>query len=263
MAATTEWMRRSARSMHARPDRGWVRDMAIQKIDRKKIWEEVADKMQALIISGFWQKGERLPGEVQLAKEFGVSRSTLREAIRQLSSKGLVQVRHGEGTFVWYPEADEFMSPLLPRLIMDREDITSIMEARSMVEVETARLAALRRTDEELARLQELFEQMKESVHDRKRFAKKDHAFHKQVALAAHNPIIIKIYEAVEVFLVSQQLRIVDLADALERGVSDHQVILGAITNGDGPAAAEAMLNHIKHTQAAVNKRSEILVADT
>ena len=90
--------------------------MAINKIRRKKVWEEVAEELQRLIVDGHWQKGEQLPSEIELAKEFGVSRSALREALRSLSSMGLVQLRHGEGYFVWYPEVEAFLNPLMPRL---------------------------------------------------------------------------------------------------------------------------------------------------
>ena len=74
--------------------------MGINKIRRKKVWEEVAEELQRLIVSGHWEKGERLPSEVELAKEFGVSRSALREALRSLSSRGLVQIRHGKTRLV-------------------------------------------------------------------------------------------------------------------------------------------------------------------
>ena len=130
--------------------------MAINKIRRKKVWEEVAEELQRLIVDGHWQKGEQLPSEIELAKEFGVSRSALREALRSLSSMGLVQIRHGEGNFVWYPEAEDFLNPLMPRLLADREDVLAIMEARSMVEVKTAMLAAQRATPEMLAEMEKL-----------------------------------------------------------------------------------------------------------
>ena len=125
-----------------------------------------------------------------------------------MSSNGLVQIRHGEGSFVWYPEVEEYLNPLMPRLLVEREDVLAIMEARSMVEVRTARLAAERATPREVKELAALLEKMEASKDDRREFAKLDHRFHKQVAVATHNKVIIKIYEAIEVFL-SQQLEVV------------------------------------------------------
>lgn len=235
--------------------------MAINKIRRKKVWEEVAEELQRLIVDGHWQKGEQLPSEIELAKEFGVSRSALREALRSLSSMGLVQIRHGEGNFVWYPEAEDFLNPLMPRLLADREDVLAIMEARSMVEVKTAMLAAQRATPEMLAEMEKLLEKMEASQYDREKFARYDHGFHKQIALATQNNVIVKIFEAIEVFLVSQQLEIVSYTDAVERGITDHRAIMAAIRAGDPEQAAEAMNAHMERTYKAIleNTRKEEL----
>ncbi len=226
--------------------------MTIKQIRRKKVWEEVAEELQRLIASGHWEKGEKLPSEVELAKEFGVSRSALREALRSLSSMGLVQIRHGEGNFVWYPEAEDYLNSLVARLMVDREDVLAIMEARSMVEVKTAMLAAERVTPELLSEMELLLEKMEASSDDRERFARYDHRFHKQIALATQNSVIVKIYEAIEVFLVSQQLKIVFYLDAIERGIKDHRAILSAIKAGDGELAAEAMNAHMESTYRAI-----------
>lgn len=234
-------------------------DVAIDKIPRRKAWQQVANQLQKLIVSGHWAKGERLPGEIELAKQFGVSRSTLREALRALSSAGLVQIRHGEGSFVWYPEVDNYLNSLMPQLLIEREDVLAIMEARSMVEVQTARLAAERATPGEVDKLASLLGRMEASGHDRRQFAQYDHAFHKQIAMATHNNVIIKIYEAIEVFLVSQQLQIVDYSDAIERGVNDHKAIFSAIASGDQRKAADVMQKHMLQTYQAImeNRRAQ------
>lgn len=233
--------------------------MDVDRIPRPQVWQQVASQLQTLIVTGHWGKGEKLPGEIELSKQLGVSRSTLREALRALSSNGLVKIKHGEGTFAWYPEVDEYLNPLMPRLLVEREDVLAIMEARSMVEAETARLAAQRATPEELDELASLLEKMEASVDDRKQFAHYDHAFHKQIAHATDNKVIIKIYEAIEVFLVSQQLTIVNFVDAIERGLNDHRAVLTAIADGDGQKATDAMRKHMIQTYQAImaNRRKE------
>lgn len=227
-------------------------DMTINRIERKQAWQEAAEELQRLIVNGHWEKGERLPGEVELAKQLGVSRSTLREALRSLSCMGLVQIRHGEGNFVWYPEPEDYLNPLMPRLVCERDDVLAIMEARTMVEVQTARLAAERAAPEMLLELESLLRTMEELGEDRWQFAHFDHRFHKQIAVAAQNKVIAKIYEAIEVFLLSQQLRIVDYPDAIERGIHDHGQILCAIKAGDPELAAEAMRAHMERTYEAI-----------
>ena len=98
---------------------------------------------------------------------------------------------------------------------------------------------------------------MEASQGDRGQFARCDHRFHKTIALATDNKVIVKIYEAIEVFLVSQQLQIVYYADAIERGIRDHRAILDAIKAGDAQAAAEAMSSHMEHTYKAILENTQ------
>ena len=226
--------------------------MVINKIPRQKAWQQVASQLQELIVEGHWEKGEKLPGEIELAKQFGVSRSTLREALRELASIGLVQIRHGEGNFAWYPDVEEYLHPLMPRLVVERDDVLSIMEARSMVEVQTARLAAKRATDEEIEELASLIQKMEASANDREKFAHYDHDFHKLIAIATHNNVILKIYEAIEVLLVSQQLEIVGYPGAMERGINGHKAVYAAIAGRDQQEAAAAMRKHMEQTYQAI-----------
>ncbi len=230
----------------------WGGKLRIERIHRKKVWEEAADKLQALIVEGYWKQGERLPGEVELANQFGISRSTLREALRQLASIGLIEVRHGEGNYVSYPSLENLLPPFMPILLSEREDILAIMEARSMIEVRTAGLAASRVTEDELERLKLLLDRMILHKGNPESFAKTDHAFHRQIALATKNKVIIKIFDAIDVFLVNQQLEIIKYEGAFERGIRDHQNILKAIVAKDEDDAIEAMHRHMDNTRKAI-----------
>jgi GntR family transcriptional repressor for pyruvate dehydrogenase complex len=226
--------------------------LQIKKLQRKKIWEQVSDQIKALIIRGDWQVGYKLPSEIELAAQFGVSRPTLREALRHLNLLGLIDIRHGEGNFVSYPEVESFMLPLLPLLIKNKDDILSIMEARNMVEVAIAGLAANRADDEEIDSLEQLLQQMVEfnpnNEQDKEQFAKTDYLFHKQIALATRNPIIIKMYQAIEDLLLGQQLRIIGFPNAMVNGIAEHQKIFDAIKKKDVQEAGIAMSSHMKNT---------------
>lgn len=222
--------------------------MEIKKLERKKVWEKVSDQIKYLIITGDWQPGRRLPAEIELANQFGVSRPTLREALRQLNLLGLVDIRHGEGNFVSYPDAESFMGPLLPLLIENKDNILAITEARNMIEVKTASLAASRASEEEIESLSNYLQQMLASNNNKEQFAKTDHLFHKQISLATHNPIIIKMYQAIEDLLIGQQLRIIELPDAVKNGIMEHQKIFNAIKSRNIIAAQAAMHNHMEGT---------------
>lgn len=224
----------------------------IERIERKKVWEEVAEKLQEAILTGHWKVGDRLPSEVELANAFGVSRSSLREALRQLGSMGLIEMRQGEGNYVSSPNLEELLSPLGFALIGEREDLLAIMEVRRMIEVGTAGLAAVRASDDELRRLESLFECMICSKDDLALFAQADHMFHRQIALCTKNRVIIKIFDAIDVLLVNQQLEIVTYEGARERGINDHKKILQAIISGDAQQASEIMRKHMDNTYNAI-----------
>lgn len=222
--------------------------MEIKKLHRKKAWEEVYDQIKTLIIAGDWQSGYRLPAEIDLAAEFGVSRPTLREALRQLNLLGLIDIRHGEGNFVSHPEMESFMLPLLPLLLRNKDNILEIMEARNMIEVTIASLAADRASETDIQSLAGYLQQMVASSSNRELFAKTDHLFHKQIALATGNQIIIKMYQAIEDLLLGQQLRNIGLPDAIKSGIFEHQRIFDAIKERNAQVAGTAMQEHIKHT---------------
>lgn len=226
--------------------------MDIKKIHRKKAWEEVCDQIKALIIAGSWRPGDRLPAEIELAAQFGVSRPTLREALRQLNLFGLIDIRHGEGNFISRPNAESFMTPLLPLLIENKDNILSIMEARNMIEVKTASIAASRASESEIQLLNHYVEQMVDFSNNKEQFAKTDHLFHKQIALATRNPIIIKMYQAIEDLLLGQQLRIIGLPDAIENGISEHRKIVEALKKRDAQAAGKSMQSHLENTMERI-----------
>ncbi|TCL61783.1 GntR family transcriptional regulator [Hydrogenispora ethanolica] len=219
----------------------------IKSIARKKVWEEVSDRIKSMIIKGYWKPGDKLPAEVELAHQFGISRPTLREAIRHLSLMGLIDVRHGEGNFVSLPQAESFMRPLLPMLLQDRENILAVMEARRMIEVQNAACAALRLGEGQLQILESSLQEMAE-VSDEEQFAKIDHLFHKTIAISTKNPIIFKMYEAVEDLLLGLQLRTIVFPGAMPDGFSEHQEIVKAIARRDSKLAGEAMNHHMEKT---------------
>lgn len=232
-------------------------DLKIKRIDRTRVWERVADQLQDLILSGHWKAGDKLPSETTLAGSFGVSRASLREALRQLGSLGLVEMRQGEGNYVSTPDLAKVLSPLEFALIEEHDNLLAIMETRRMIEVGTAGLAAIRASDKDRQRLSNIFEQMLAAKDDLESFAKADHAFHRQIALSTKNTVIIKIYDAIDMLLVHQQLEIVELQGALERGLRDHDRILQAIITGDGTKASDIMQIHLDNTHEAIIKARE------
>ncbi len=214
---------------------------------RKKIWEQVVDQIKSLIISGKWEIGRQLPAEIELAKEFGVSRPTLREAIKHLSLLGLIEVRHGQGSFVTTPNNESFMRPLASMLIQEKQSTLEIVEARIMIETTTAFLAAKRITEDDILILKNNLLKMEQCKNNIDEYVEIDHLFHKQIALAAKNIIIIKMFEAVEDLLVTQQFRKV-ISPNMKTGIEEHYKIFEALIAADSEKAQFAMNEHLKAT---------------
>jgi GntR family transcriptional repressor for pyruvate dehydrogenase complex len=214
---------------------------------RKNVWEQVVDQIKSLIISGEWKVGQQLPPEIKLAKQFGVSRPTLREAIKQLSLMGLVEVCHGKGTFVTRPNNESFMRPLSLLLMQKKQNILEVVEARLMIENTTASYAAKRVTEAEIQILQTYLSEMIANKQNLEKYIEIDHLFHKQIALAAKNSIMIKMFDIVEDLLNSKQFRKIILPN-MKTGVEEHQKILKAILSGDSNKAQSAMNEHLMAT---------------
>jgi GntR family transcriptional repressor for pyruvate dehydrogenase complex len=211
---------------------------------RKNVWELVVDQIKSLIISGEWKVGQQLPPEVKLAKEFGVSRPTLREAIKQLSLMGLVEVCHGKGTFVTRPNNESFMRPLTSLLMQEKQNVLEIVEARLMIENTTAFYAAKRITEAEVQILKTYLSEMVANRKDIEKYMGIDHLFHKQIALSSKNSIVIKMFDIVEDLLSTEQFRKIILPN-MQTGVEEHQKILEAISSGDSNMAQSAMNEHL------------------
>jgi DNA-binding FadR family transcriptional regulator len=195
---------------------------------------QVAAQVEALITSGEWPVGTRIPPEVELVTRLGVSRSTVREALRSLVHTGMLEARPGDGTYV--RAFSELAVPLLRRARRARLD--EAVEVRSVLEQHAARLAALRRSKKDIARLRTLLLRQREAstTGDPSAYADADAALHRAVVACAGNAFLTEIYEHLGGALkpsVSPE----PWALAVEE-VELHAALVEAIAAGD-PAAAE------------------------
>ncbi len=206
--------------------------------------------------------GDRLPSESELAASNGVSRLTVREAMRSLTQKGLVSVEQGRGTFITPPSE---WSPLDPVVLAARakfgdEDeryraARELTETRRLVEVGTARMAAERRTTEHLADLGAALEAMRRHVDDESDFVEADLAFHRTVMEAADNRIIAALFGPVEQLLRDTRAETSKIAATRRRAIESHHAILLAISARDRNLAEAAMASHLDDAVAIVSRR--------
>lgn len=211
--------------------------MPLVTTKRTGLVDQVIGQMRELMSSGEWPLGTRIPCEADLVTALGVGRNTLREAIRALSHAGLLEVRQGDGTFV---RATNELSAAVRRLC--GAELRQILEVRRALEVEGARLAATARDQDDLRELDALLRSRDEGVRrrDSEQVVLNDAEFHLRLVAAAHNPLLIGLYEGIIETVRSSVATTFDPETPPDQHVS-HAALLEAVRDGDPiRAAAEA-----------------------
>ncbi|MFJ3705813.1 MULTISPECIES: FadR/GntR family transcriptional regulator [unclassified Streptomyces] len=212
--------------------------------------EQATDHLREQITGGTWPVGTRLPSETALAASLGIGRSTVREALRALAGAGLVRARQGAGVFVIASEPEEDWATRLRRAA-----VTDVYEVRIGIEVEAARLAARRRTDDDIAALgAALAGRRAASDADDAAFVDADIALHAAVVAAAHNPVLSALFTEFVPTLrrgLIDMLELLDLrADDPDHGDHDHASLVDAVARGDGDAASSTLREELERTLA-------------
>src|SRR6185503_1194916 len=224
------------------------------------VYHNVFEELQQRIRQGDWLAGERMPSIAQLAKELQVSAGSIREALRSLQSIGLVQIEHGSGVFVTGRRPATELSSHFQDI--GSELVVALAETRWILEPELASLAAERATNEELTEIEDLTRRMEEAAQEGSNFAELDVMFHRQIALAARNPILSQTMESVsDLFLESRKTILLDPA-ALLRALRYHGLITDALKQRN---ASQARLLMQGHMTAMLNEvlASEVLKKST
>lgn len=227
--------------------------MAIKAIRQTRISDEVFEQMKEHILSGEWGPGKKIPGELELAQLFDVSRVSVREAIHRLVGMGVLTIRRGDGTYVSEVLPENYLNTLLPVLMIEGASLAEMLEFRAMIETESVRLASRRATQEDLDRMAEAIAVMKKNTGSVREFAAADLNFHFAVAMAAHNAVLIKVNAIIHDMLKKTMEEVVGLT-GYEGGLFYHERILEAIRNRDEQAAVSLMREHIDVTINRVNK---------
>ncbi|MEY9876725.1 DNA-binding FadR family transcriptional regulator [Streptacidiphilus sp. MAP12-33] len=208
----------------------------MRNVGRSSLVEAAIAEIRGEIAKGSWSVGEKIPSEAQLAETLGMSRLSVREAVRALVHTGLLATRQGAGTFV---TATDESSVAIGRML-DSVAERDIAEVRRGLDVLAARLAASRRTDADLAQLREVAARREAAfgAGELEVFADADVEFHLRVAQASHNRLLSDLYRS-----MSEALHDVIVADHMQHSTSSaHTDLLQAVTDGDPAAAAAAAL---------------------
>lgn len=222
-----------------------------EAIRRNKVYEEVARQIERLILKKL-QPGDKLPSERELAEALGVSRGSIRDAIRSLELLGLVEPRQGAGTIVREVTADALVNPLANMLVRQREQVVELLDFRKMLEPPLAGRAATHASSEEISELEEILERQEAKLNKGNLAIGEDSDFHYTVALASGNTIVLKLLDVLMDMLRDTRERSLQLAGRPQKSLAGHKRILAAIKRRDAEAATAAMRRHIEDVEEIV-----------
>lgn len=209
---------------------------------------QVTLQLEDLIVAQHLQPGDRLPSERELAKQFGVSRTVIREAMRALAAKNLVEVQSGSGTVLRSMTTENVSKSFSLLLRQGRPHVNydKINEVRRLLEIEIAGLAAERRTQEDLGKLQEIVRDMDAMKRDRDSFARIDVAFHTALAAATHNELFVIMLESLSDVMLEVRLTGFETPWSSAHAIEYHYKIYEQVRDQNASAARQVMAEHLR-----------------
>lgn len=216
---------------------------ALRPMARPRLYEQVLDRLRSYVSEGGLGAGDRLPPERDLAQRLGVSRASVKQAIVVLEVQGLVEVRHGGGTYL---VADSLDAEPVERLVERRRRLPDVLEAREAMETKLAELAAERRTPEDLAALRSALTRMAAEIEEGGHGAEGDRLFHAAVTAAAHSVLLAEFMRSIAEQISESRTESLRQPGRPARSLRQHQAILDAIEEQRPRAAAAAMRRHVR-----------------
>jgi len=216
----------------------------LETIPRSRVYAKVAEQLQSHIINTL-KPGDMLPPERELVQMFGVSRSTIRDAIRRLETVGLLEPRQGVGTVVREVSVDTVVRPVANVLLQKRKGINELLDMRMIIEPALAARAALHASPGQIAELHAILERQDEKVRRAELATEEDSAFHYAIALAADNSVMLKLVHVLMDVSRETRERSLQFGGRQEKSLAGHRRILTAIEQGDAAAAKAAMRRHL------------------
>ena len=228
------------------------------RFSRERLYEQVAGHVEELISDGRLQAGDQLPGERELTEKLGVARGVVREAMKVLAARGLIQVEPGRGTFVVELGAGSVSDHLGRYLRIGKPSHNDLIEFRRVLEVEIAYLAAQRIEAKDLAELEQAIVEMDRHISSPEEYVEADQDFHLVLARATHNSLFPLLIEVIADLMQESRRLIFRVSGAPQRGQEWHRQIYAALTRGDPQAAREAMRCHMDQVTEDAKKTNQI-----
>src|ERR1700677_1229454 len=215
-----------------------------------RLYEQIVQQIEESVLNGSLKPGDQLPAERELAQRLGVSRTAVREAVKTLREKGLVEAYSGRGTFITdgTSQAARQSFDLMVK-IGQQDGSTHLAELRLILEPGIAALAAARVQEPELVTMREAVATMDRSQRDPAAYIEADLDFHLALAEAAANPLILSLIDSIVGLLREQRIKIFNIEGGPQRGQYHHARILSAIERRDAEASRAAMRDHLQQVR--------------
>jgi GntR family transcriptional repressor for pyruvate dehydrogenase complex len=229
----------------------------LEPIRRTRIPDEIANRIRALIVAGTFKPDEPLPSERDLAKRMRVSRSSVRDAIRRLEVVGLLETRHGQGTFLHELSVDNLVTPMASVLTFNRARQDDLIDVRRVFEPAVAGMAAIRATASELGEIDRVLAEQRRKARAGEPTIGEDTAFHDALARATHNPVIVGIMETLNDLLIESRQRTLERRGRPLQSLRGHEAVFDALRRKDSDAAAREMREHIDQIAELLDREGE------
>ncbi|WP_232376420.1 FadR/GntR family transcriptional regulator [Amycolatopsis aidingensis] len=216
---------------------------ALRPMSRQRLYEQVIERLRNYVADAGLSAGDKLPAERELAQRLGVSRASVKQAIVVLEVQGLVEARHGGGTYLVRDTLD--IEPV-ERLVERRRRLPDVLEAREALETKLAELAAERRTEADLADLRSALDHMRAEIEAGDHGVEGDRRFHAAVTAAAHSSLLAEFMQSIAEQVTESRTESLRQPGRPSRSLGQHVAILDAIAAGEPKQAAAAMRRHLR-----------------
>jgi GntR family transcriptional repressor for pyruvate dehydrogenase complex len=220
-----------------------------EPVRRTALYEEVVNHLVRFIAGCGLEPGQKLPAERDLARELGVSRTSVRQGLTVLRVSGLVEVRHGLGVYL-LRHVHDTIPPISPEILVDSPDLPAVHDVREALETHAARLAAVRRTDADLAELALANDQMQREIEAGHPGLDGDRRFHAAIVQASASPILAELLASVRPTIVAEAAASLARIGQPPRSLTTHRLIFESIVRMDVEEAGRLMLDHLSVTGA-------------
>lgn len=235
-----------------------------KQVKSKKVYQHVVEQIQVMVMNGELKTGDKLPTERDLAEQLGVSRTSIREALRSLEMVGLVESRQGEGNFIGGNMRSNFFEPLSVMFMLNQGNPRDILELRMIIEVEAASLAAKRikagGCEEDVKELNDLMQKLREATSEEES-STADLNLHYKISEITGNYLIMMLLNTISFLMenfveTARGMILVDYTSR-EKLLAEHQNLVDAISEGDTRKAAKAMRDHLNTINKSMEARQK------